>query len=319
MHSTAHFVLCCGLRAAWTLPLLISNITLDMRSYIFCWNVPVQMQFYLLFPLVVLSLRPHAPRFRQRLAWACITAILAATFYRIAVVLVFGIQAQLPIGAHSHAPSHHPTSVAAAWGFLDWLYSSFVGRMTDFALGILVYLIASSPRACQALSRWRWLCTFASVLVATFVVSTSLADSDIRPRPGEDTPLAARLGIQVMAFGIVIPMTMAWAILYLVVQPDLPSRWVAIMAGSKAGDFLAARTYSVFLLHPLVIFGLFQLVPVTSWFGPLEAFSTYCIISGLAITISFASAWLQDSLLEKLTGAAGMRTKSSVATTFKVA
>ncbi|KAK9819223.1 hypothetical protein WJX74_008067 [Apatococcus lobatus] len=89
-------------RAAWTLPLLISNITLDMRSFIFCWNIADQMQFYLLFPLAILLLKPRAPSFRSRLTWSCIAAIVIATLYRIAVVIAFNIQAQLPIGAHSH-------------------------------------------------------------------------------------------------------------------------------------------------------------------------------------------------------------------------
>ena len=290
-----------------------------MRSFIFSWNVAVQMQFYLLFPLVVLLLRPQAPRFRERLTWACVLAVFITTLYRVAIVLAFDIQAQLPIGAHTHAPSHHHASVAAAWGFLDWLYSSFMGRVTDFALGILVYLIASSQRACQALCRLHWLCTIASALIAAFFVSTCLGDADIRPHPGVVTPLAARMGVQVMAFGIVIPVTMAWGILYLIVQPDLPSRWLASLAGSRAWDCLAARTYSMFLLHPFVMFGLFQLVPVTSWFGPLETCSTYFSFWVLMIAISLALAWMQDSWLETLTGTAGMRTRSSAAAAAKVA
>ena len=40
--SNSHCALCHGLRAAWSLLLLISNVTLDMRSFIFCWNVAVQ-------------------------------------------------------------------------------------------------------------------------------------------------------------------------------------------------------------------------------------------------------------------------------------
>ena len=293
----------CGAgRAAWTLPLLISNITLDMRSFIFCWNIPVQLQFYLLLPLIGLLLQPQSPSFRRRIAWTCVLAAVVATLYRIAIVMAFSIQAQLPIGAHSHAASHHPSSVVAAWGFLDWLYSAFISRMTDLALGILIYLIIASPRACAAIRSRPWVCTIVSALVSAFVVSTCLADSDIRPRPEEVAPLSARLGVQVVAFGVVVPVTMAWLVLYVLVQPGWPARRAAEILGSPKWDWLAARTYSVFLLHPFVAFGLFQTVPVTSWIGPLAHFSTYAVVFGLVMSTSIGLAWVQDRQLDRFTG-----------------
>ena len=71
------------------------NITLDMRSFIFSWNVPIQMQFYLLLPLIILSLRPQGPKgplFRRRLALMCALAAVIATLYRIWVVITFNVQ-----------------------------------------------------------------------------------------------------------------------------------------------------------------------------------------------------------------------------------
>ncbi|KAK9865974.1 hypothetical protein WJX84_002961 [Apatococcus fuscideae] len=234
-------------RAAWTLPLLISNITLDMRSFIFCWNIPVQLQFYLLLPLIGLLLQPQSPSFRRRIAWTCVLAAVVATLYRIVIVMAFSIQAQLPIGAHSHAASHHPSSVVAAWGFLDWLYSAFISRMTDLALGILIYIIIASPRACAAIRSRPWVCTIVSALVSAFVVSTCLADSDIRPRPEEVAPLSARLGVQVVAFGVVVPVTLAWLVLYVLVQPGWPARRAAEILGSP--KTLYHKNYSPYTTH----------------------------------------------------------------------
>ncbi len=60
-----------------------------------------------------------------------------------------------------------------------------------------------------------------------------------------------------------------------------------------------ARTHSIFLLHPFVAFWLFQAVPVTSWIGPLERFSTYAAVCGLVLPITCGLAWVQDIGLEK--------------------
>ena len=285
-------------RAGWTLPLLISNITLDMRSFLFTWNVPVQMQFFLLLPLVILLLRPQRLFIRRRIAWACVLAIVMALMYRTIVVLAFNFQASLPVGAHTHAASHHPASVAAAWNIMIWLHASFMSRMTDFALGMFIYLILSSPKACAAIRSRPWVCTAVSAVAAAFTVSTCTGEMDIRPRPLQIDSMAARMGVHVAACGIAIPFTTAWLILYSLVDPDAPSRWAAAVLGSPKWSWLAARTYSVFLLHPFVMFGLFQAIPVVSCIGQLENLSTYTIVTGLVLAISFGLAWVQDVTLD---------------------
>ncbi|KAK9819204.1 hypothetical protein WJX74_004428 [Apatococcus lobatus] len=288
-----------GSRAGWTLPLLISNITLDMRSFLFSWNVPIQMQFYLLLPLIILFLRPQTPFFRHRLAWTCAVVAIAATLYRVWVVFTFNLQGVLPIGSHTHAASHDAASVAAAWSFLTWLYASFMSRAMDFALGVLLYLITSSDRACALLRSHARTCTATSALTAAFAISACFGPMDIRPQPDRVDPITARLGVHVLAFGVVFPSITAWLMLYTLVRPDQPSTWAAAFLGSRSWGWLSDRTYSVFLLHPFVAYGLFQAMPVTSVIGPLESLSTYAAVCGLVAVTSFGLAWVQDILLEK--------------------
>ena len=184
-------------------------------------------------------------------------------------------------------------------------------RVTEFGLGILIYLIVSSPKACAALRTRPWVCTTVSALTSAFIMSACIADADARPRPTEVSPLSARLGVHVVVLGVLAPLSTAWLILYTLVRPGLPATWAAAILGSNKWDWFAARTYSVFLLHPFVYFGVFQAVPVTAWIGPLDHFSTYATVLGLVTGISFGLAWVQDVMLERLIRLAWKPAKSS--------
>ena len=184
-----------------------------------------------------------------------------------------------------------------------------MSRMVDFALGVLLYLITSSDRACAVLRSHARTCTAVSTLNAAFAVSACLGRMDIRPQPGRVDPISARLGVRVLASGVIFPAVTAWLVLYILIRPDQPSTWVAAFLGSQKWARLSVRTCSVFLLHPFVVFGLFQAIPaaVASAFGPLENLSTYAAVCGLVATISFGLAWVQDELLERLTQQAAWR------------
>ena len=267
----------------------MSNMTLDMPSFVFAWNIPVQMQFYLLFPLCIILLQPQTTSFRQRLGWTCALAATIATLYRTWVVLVFDLQVSVPTGAHSHAASHDAASIGAAWGFMEWLYAGFMSRMTDFSLGILLYLITSSDSACAFLRSHASTCTAVSAVLTAFATLVCVGKLDLRPQPGTIDPLSARLGLHVVAGGLLLPIITAWLMLCTIVCPDRPSTWVAAFLGSPKWAWPSARTYSVFLLHPFVAFGLFQAIPVTSVIGPLEDLRTFVAMCVLVAIISFGA------------------------------
>ncbi|KAK9863598.1 hypothetical protein WJX84_001727 [Apatococcus fuscideae] len=227
-----------------------------------------------------------------------VTSIL----YRAAVVIGLNIPARVPILAITDTASHHPDSVAANWRFLNWLHGAFMTRVTEFGLGILIYLIVSSPKACAALRTRPWVCTTVSALTSAFIMSACIADADARPRPTEVSPLSARLGVHVVVLGVLAPLSTAWLILYTLVRPGLPATWAAAILGSNKWDWFAARTYSVFLLHPFVYFGVFQAVPVTAWIGPLDHFSTYAtVLGGFAAETLRTSGGKGDGLMQGAT------------------
>ncbi|KAK9865979.1 hypothetical protein WJX84_007791 [Apatococcus fuscideae] len=294
------------LRPRVTQLLFSTNITLDLVTYLpWLWNIPVQMQFYLLFPLILVGLAASKGHLRARLVPTCVLGIVASVLYKAWVTIYFDLPDPVPIFAYldfvEGSGGHQPASVRAAFAWLNWLHSSFSSRVTDFSCGVLIYLIVSSPRATAALRRRPLVCGAVSAVccllgfVACF--PRAVAPISLRPRPHMKTSIAQSLVSLVAVQGLLVPLSAAWLLVYILVQPGWPSRWLASLLGSKKWDWFAARSYSVFLLHAFVTLWLFELVPVTTVLGPLEEFRTYLVVCLSVLSIATMLAWLQDSLV----------------------
>ena len=288
------------------------------------------MQFYLLFPLVLLALRgPQSSRsspsstkdtsptitrddVRRRLAVACGLGILGSALYKAAVVVYFDVPDPLPMLAYLDgipgSGGHSIREVHAAFDWLNWLHSAFLARITDFSLGTIIYLMTSSEQATRALRTHPWVCHGVTAVCSAlgFVACFPRAVAAISLRPSDNVrgPLAQSLIMVVGIQGLLVPLSAAWLLLYVLVQPGGVSRYAASFLGSRKWDWLAARSYSVFLLHTLVTLWLFQLLSVTSLIGPLEELHTYLAVCGLVLGTSTALAWLLD---HSITGALSRR------------
>ena len=321
-------------RPLWRRLTFSSNVRLDLNGFFFeefTWNIPIQMQFYLLFPLVILALRgPLSKRpsaelsrktLRHRLATACGLSIVASALYKAAVVIHRDVPDPLPMLAYLDpipgSGGHSTKDVHAAFDWLNWLHSAFLARCTDFSLGTLIYLITSSEEATRALRARPWVCNGVTAVCSAlgFVACFPRAVAPISLRPSDNIrgPLAQSLIVVVGIQGLLVPISAAWLLLYALVQPGGVSRYAASFLGSRRWDWLAARSYSVFLLHTLVTLLLFKLLPITSLIGPLEELHTYLMVCGLVLGISTVTSWLLDNLIAAAMSsrrkAAGMASK----------
>ncbi|KAK9815970.1 hypothetical protein WJX74_009378 [Apatococcus lobatus] len=243
--------------------------------------------------------------FRRRLMIACVLGILASALYKAAIVIYFDIPDPLPMLAYLDgipgSGGHSLQEVHAAFNWLNWLHSAFLARITDFSLGTLIYLITSWQPATKALSAHPWVCSGVTAACSGlgFVACFPRAIAPISLRPSDNVrgPLVQSLIVVVGIQGLLVPLSAAWLLLYVLVQPGGVSGYAASFLGSPKWDWLAAHSYSVFLLHTLVTLWLFQLIPVVSVIGPLEELHTYLVVCGLVLGVSTGLAWLLDSLI----------------------
>lgn len=93
--------------------------------------------------------------------------------------------------------------------------------------------------------------------------------------------------------GVLLPGTIALAVVYLASVEEKPSKEVA-----AANAWFARQTYDVYLFHPLVLMILFAVFPPSTWFytGDSSSATMFLAFGALTLTLSILGGYLQRAL-----------------------
>jgi peptidoglycan/LPS O-acetylase OafA/YrhL len=131
------------------------------------WSLSVQMHFFLVFPFMLMMIRPAESGFRQRVA------ILAGTAFVVGMIirLIAGASAdvRLPLPPYAHAEDT-TAAMDVAVRYYHTLYFATPARICNFAAGVLLALVMLNAQVTLQLRRWRLIVALAccSVLWVTW-------------------------------------------------------------------------------------------------------------------------------------------------------
>ena len=168
------------------------------------WSVGVEMIFYAIFPVLLMTIRTREG---------------ALLFVLVSIVITYAARSSLQI---------HYEHTVSEYGY-NWAYFSFAANLCFFAMGMYAYrLVTTVGNDTQVM---RWLIPAASVTILGALLLTELG-KQLR------LPLKADL----IAWGVGLAALCTW-------QAARPSWWSA----NKILEYLGERSYSLYLLHPVVI------------------------------------------------------------------
>lgn len=167
------------------------------------WTVGVEMLFYAIFPVLLLTLRTAK-----------------TTFLLLAISLIVSYAARSTLSLHYE--SH-----VAQYGY-NWAYFSFAANLCFFILGIYAFRVAVLVDREAPMMRW-FIPLGSTVLLGALI----LAKPGSELMPWKDEPIL---------WGISFAGLCLW-------QSTRPGRWSA----NRFFEYLGERSYSVYLLHPVVI------------------------------------------------------------------
>ena len=264
------------------------------------------MQMYVIIPMALALLRPRETGFRGRLQGACGLTMLASIAYQCWMVVTHRISLPLPLFAIWDAGASAGHSLEAsrmAWAFYKNIYASLPARAADVAGGILAYELATNLGVCQCMRAQPRRCTIAACVA--FVGSAVQIFSGIaalKPEADPDMPLSIRLAGLVGIMAVWALAASTWLLLYIIVQPDQPSRYAASFLSAEFWQPIDARSYSVSLLHWPILLMVFRCIPVASTIGSLLSFKTFCVVYCLVVCLSMGAATAQDRVLDWIIG-----------------
>lgn len=259
------------------------------------------MQVYFLLPLLLCLLQPRRACFRKRVMLACVVAMALSVLYQVHVVAGHKISLPLPLFAIWDADSsagHSAEARRMAWAFYMNIYASLFARTADVAAGVWVYLAATSPSVCHTLRAHRQACTLAAAVASLGSAAQIFSGiAALQPESDSSLPFAIRLAGLIGIVGLWSLLAVSWLLLYMIVQPDDASAWVAAMLSSPKWTPLADRSYSISLLHWPLMLMIFRWIPITAVIGPLHSFSTFCAVFAIVFVASFGAAAVQDAVI----------------------
>ena len=252
--------------------MFVNNILPTLENLSWMWNIPLQAQFYVTFPLLLMLLQPRSPRFRQRIALASAGFICWGMVYRIFVVVAFNVTPALDPFASGNAGKsggHTDEDLRQVHFVIFWLWTALSARLVHLSLGVLVFLAASHTSTAQTLRSHSWSRCFGvgAVVLVSSALLFAAGESTLSPGSQEAASLTERMIPLVFLLGLISPMFVAATIAYVIVQPDWLACQLAALLGSKRWDMLADYSYAVFLVHMDVCFLVFKFIPVVQLAG----------------------------------------------------
>ena len=281
--------------------LFVSNVCGQVPIGGHTWNLPLQMQLYAVLPFAVWAMQPRSAAFRSRLAWSCLAAIMVSSLYQTWVVISWDLMWPIPEQAafnQGASAGHDPESVRMSRTYFGLLYMAFMARMTDFAAGVLVYIALTSEAVQDASRRHSRLCSGVScIFLAISGYMCFGGHVALRPTADFEATLSLRISMLVLGKGLWCPLSTAWLLLHLMLQPDNATRRVAKFMSSSRWNALAKRTYSVFLVHPLVLVWLFQAADMPQLIGPLHSLPSYATLCLATLAASLVVGSILDMVV----------------------
>lgn len=167
------------------------------------WTVGVEMLFYAILPVLLLTVRTTS---------ATIVVVVAS------VIITYA--------ARSTLHTHYEMSVKQ-YGY-NWANFSFAANLCFFAMGMYAFRLARQVSKTSALMRW-----YIPALSIVLLGALMLADRGHPLMAWKGDPFLWGVGLAALCF---------W-------QSVCPSRWCA----NRFFEYVGERSYSVYLLHPIVI------------------------------------------------------------------
>ncbi|KAL4457909.1 hypothetical protein ABPG75_012774 [Micractinium tetrahymenae] len=283
----------------WRNALFLTNWDFTQGCALHLWSLALQVQFYVLFPLLLCALRPRAPGFRARLAAALAAAFAGGTAWRLRQA--FAAPAlRVPYGDAVRQPSE----LEASGSLLTAAYFPSGTRVAELALGSALGLLLRSPAAVSWLLRRRALLAAASLGLQAAFAHTVLAWAP-HALLGEAawSPLTARLYSALLYWGSpLVTGTVAATLLALFLHSDPLHAALASALRSRLFDRLSELSYSLYLLHEQArLWAILFLVPA----GLLPAVLAAAPVGGLVLLglltlgATLPCAYLLHSLVER--------------------
>eukprot|EP00884_Botryococcus_braunii_P020302 jgi/Botrbrau1/6956/Bobra.0215s0033.1 len=255
----------------------------------FLWTLAVQIQFYLLLPVLLLLLQPSRKNFRWRILWICAVPFISQAVRRIRIVWHPDMYMPIPwFGPFT--PEAQKLQL-----LMGYEYFNLLPRLTTLACGVVAALIYIDPRLLESFKRHRRAVRYMlSLMMVNFVLVflTNKFGPESRPEYWIANKWVLFAGF-VGHVTIIQPSAVTLAILYVASDPWKPPKAVA-----AAISWMSEQTYDIFLVHVFVLIGLFTVFPPSKWFfsAPTPPFGAYMGFTALALALSILVGYLQRAM-----------------------
>jgi peptidoglycan/LPS O-acetylase OafA/YrhL len=275
-----HFTMNFNFEYVWSNVLFVNNyIPLMHQAMGWSWSLPIDVAFYLTFPLLLIVVRDR-PRHLFTALWFVFLGLLVV---RGAVELHDRFTLPLPFD-----PAHHPAEFER---YFNDMYDKTHNRIGAIVCGVMVVVLVRYHGA------EKWLAVRPGVSTILAVLAAAIVGVDLF------TPMFAGEGaVPDPSFTIVYLICYNYAfafavaiLMLLMLAPPPALRWLQRALSARAWFVPAELSYSVFLLNPLVILGLYRYVIRTPQAG-VGPFAVYALS---AVTCSFALAYVLYLAVER--------------------
>jgi peptidoglycan/LPS O-acetylase OafA/YrhL len=147
---------------------------------------------------------------------------------------------------------------------MDTSYTALVPRLTHLSMGVLASVLVGHPSVIAKLSSPR---ARAVAAAAASLLFLTLFGNRFGPYPDPTHPLADPATLLVGAVGVtglLQPASLAFLIALAVVAPS-ESR-ISRVLSARAWGVVSDVSYDVYLLHPMVVLGVWTVFPPSTWF-----------------------------------------------------